>query len=38
MEHKKVVIIGAGIAGLSAAEHLYSNGLKDIVILEASDR
>ena len=34
----KVVIIGAGIAGLSAAEHLVQNGIEDILILEARDR
>ena len=33
-----VVVVGAGIAGLSAAEHLWSNGFKDVVVLEASDR
>ncbi|KAK6183037.1 hypothetical protein SNE40_010589 [Patella caerulea] len=34
----KVVIIGAGIAGLSAAQHLQQNGFQKITILEASDR
>lgn len=34
----KVVIVGAGIAGLSAAQHLIHNGIKDIIILEASNR
>ena len=33
-----IVIIGAGIAGLSAAEHLISNGLKNVTLLEATDR
>ena len=34
----KVAIIGAGIAGLSAANHLIENGIKDIVVIEARDR
>lgn len=34
----RVIIIGAGIAGLSAAEHLVSHGIQDITILEANDR
>ena len=34
----KVVIIGAGIAGLSAASKLVQNGVTDVIILEARDR
>ena len=34
----KVVIIGAGIAGLSAASELVQNGVEDVIILEARDR
>lgn len=34
----KVVIIGAGIAGLSAASELVQNGVTDVIILEARDR
>ncbi|CAH0553813.1 unnamed protein product [Brassicogethes aeneus] len=34
----KVLIIGAGIAGLSAAYHLSKNGFKDFKILEARSR
>eukprot|EP00096_Caligus_rogercresseyi_P013552 TRINITY_DN6190_c0_g1_i1.p1 TRINITY_DN6190_c0_g1~~TRINITY_DN6190_c0_g1_i1.p1 ORF type:complete len:338 (+),score=37.12 TRINITY_DN6190_c0_g1_i1:195-1208(+) len=34
----KVVVIGAGMAGSSAAEHLFSNGICDIALLEARDR
>lgn len=34
----KVVIIGAGISGISAGNLLASNGITDFVILEASDR
>lgn len=36
-EHK-VIIIGAGMAGLSAANHLIKNGLTDFRILEARER
>lgn len=36
-EHK-VIIIGAGMAGLSAANHLIKNGLTDFRILEARNR
>ena len=35
---KKVVIIGAGIGGLSAADHLRKDGRFDIQILEARNR
>ncbi|GLG96486.1 Protein anon-37Cs [Gryllus bimaculatus] len=34
----KVVIIGAGMAGLSAANHLIKNGVTDFKILEARNR
>lgn len=34
----KVVVIGAGIAGLSAAHRLVQCGLCDVTILEATDR
>ncbi|XP_066992661.2 spermine oxidase [Anabrus simplex] len=34
----KVVIIGAGMAGLSAANHLVKNGMTDFMILEARNR
>ncbi|KAM5552204.1 polyamine oxidase 1 [Rosa sericea] len=33
-----VIIIGAGVSGLSAAKLLIENGVEDVVILEASDR
>ncbi|XP_015573853.1 polyamine oxidase 1 isoform X2 [Ricinus communis] len=33
-----VIVIGAGISGLSAAKVLAENGIEDVVILEASDR
>lgn len=37
--HKyKVIIIGAGMAGLSAANHLIKNGIHDFKILEACNR
>jgi spermine oxidase len=34
----KIVIIGAGAAGLAAASRLFKNGFKDVIVLEASDR
>ncbi|CAH1397538.1 unnamed protein product [Nezara viridula] len=34
----KVVIVGAGLAGLSAAHRLISCGIKRVVVLEAQDR
>ena len=33
-----VVIVGAGMAGLSTAEHLYRNGFTNVTILEAKNR
>ncbi|KAE9584823.1 hypothetical protein Lal_00024345 [Lupinus albus] len=41
MDHpsrSSVIIIGAGISGISAAKVLFENGVDDVVILEASDR
>ncbi|XP_065334402.1 peroxisomal N(1)-acetyl-spermine/spermidine oxidase-like [Cloeon dipterum] len=37
-ETKRVVILGAGIAGLSAAQRLTKQGFKNVTILEASNR
>ena len=34
----RVIVIGAGMAGLSAANHLFNRGIQDVVILEARDR
>ncbi|KAL1122587.1 hypothetical protein AAG570_002917 [Ranatra chinensis] len=34
----KVVIVGAGMAGLSAANHLVKNGVTDFVVLESRNR
>ena len=36
--HHKIVIIGAGMAGLSAANHLLKNNINDFIILEARNR
>lgn len=33
----KIVIIGAGLAGLTCAMELLSNGIKDFIVVEASD-
>ena len=32
-----VVVVGAGVAGLSAAMQLRRGGVRDVVVLEASD-
>ncbi|KAL2936226.1 Polyamine oxidase 1 [Bienertia sinuspersici] len=37
-KHCSVIVIGAGISGISAAKKLADNGVEDIVILEASER
>ena len=34
----KVIVVGSGLAGLSAAAHLVQNGLDDICVLEAKDK
>ncbi|XP_019381850.1 PREDICTED: spermine oxidase isoform X3 [Crocodylus porosus] len=34
----RIVVIGAGLAGLSATKTLLENGLTDVTILEATDR
>ena len=34
----KVIIIGAGIAGLAAATHLSQHVMNDFIMLEAQDR
>ena len=33
-----VVVVGAGIAGLSAAHRLFAVGFRDVTLLEASDK
>jgi len=38
MEEVKIVIIGAGIAGISAAESLLKHGFTNVKILEGEDR
>lgn len=34
----KVIIVGAGVAGLSAAHRLWQCGINNFTILEATDR
>lgn len=34
----QIVVIGAGLAGLSAAQHLLSNGFQRTIVLEATER
>ncbi|KAG7458594.1 hypothetical protein MATL_G00222110 [Megalops atlanticus] len=34
----RIVVIGAGLAGLAAAKSLLENGFTDVTVLEASDR
>ncbi|EEZ98941.1 spermine oxidase [Tribolium castaneum] len=34
----KIIILGAGAAGIAAASRLFENGFKDLTILEAEDR
>jgi glycine/D-amino acid oxidase-like deaminating enzyme len=34
----KIVIIGGGVAGLSAAHKLFESGMKDVLVCEATRR
>ena len=36
-ERKKVLILGAGAAGITAAKTLYDKGITDFLVLEAQD-
>ena len=36
-ERKKVLILGAGAAGITAAMTLYDQGITDFLVLEAQD-
>ena len=38
MERPKIVIIGAGLSGISAAQTLIKKGFTNVQILEANDR
>ncbi|ESQ41319.1 hypothetical protein EUTSA_v10015601mg [Eutrema salsugineum] len=38
MSTTSVIVIGAGISGISAAKELAENGVEDVLILEATDR
>lgn len=37
-EHAKVIVVGAGIAGLTAARRLIEAGVDSVIVLEARDR
>ena len=38
MDKLRVVVVGAGAAGLAAAARLMERGVRNVVILEAEDR
>lgn len=38
MSNIKIVVVGAGISGISFAAKLIENGFKNLVILEAENR
>lgn len=38
MNQKRVVVIGAGAAGIAAATRLYEKGIEDVLVLEAENR
>lgn len=38
MQHFTVIVVGAGIAGCTAAKTLVDSGIHNITVLEATDR
>lgn len=38
LERARVVIVGAGLAGLAAAQRLYASNVRDVVVLDALER
>lgn len=34
----QVVIVGAGLAGLAAAQRLYESGIRDVMVLDSQNR
>lgn len=38
MQHPRILVVGAGFAGLGAARRLKKAGFEDVVVLEASER
>lgn len=37
-QRRRIVVVGAGVAGLAAADHLAANGCRDFLVLEARGR
>lgn len=38
MQNARVIVVGAGISGISAAAKLIENGFKNVTVLEAEKR
>lgn len=38
MQSARIIVVGSGISGISAASRLIENGFKNVVILEAGNR
>lgn len=36
-KHAKIIVLGAGVAGIKAAETFYANGIKNFLVLEGKD-
>lgn len=38
MQNARIIVVGAGISGISAAARLLENGFKNLIVLEAENR